>query len=36
MKMEIELQAPRDGVVREVLVEEGAPVAEGDDVVVLA
>lgn len=29
MKMEIPVLAPADGVVAEILVEEGAPVAEG-------
>jgi len=35
MKMEIPLLAPRSGVVREILVAEGEPIAEGDIAVVL-
>ncbi len=35
MKMENEIKAPKDGTVREVLVTEGARVAEGDPLVVL-
>jgi acetyl-CoA carboxylase biotin carboxyl carrier protein len=35
MKMEIPLLAPRAGVVREILVVEGAPIAEGDVAVIL-
>jgi acetyl-CoA carboxylase biotin carboxyl carrier protein len=35
MKMEIPLLAPRSGVVKEILVAEGEPVAEGDVAVVL-
>jgi biotin carboxyl carrier protein len=35
MKMEIPLLAPRSGVVREILVAEGEPIAEGDVAVVL-
>ena len=35
MKMEIPLLAPRGGVVREILVAEGEPIAEGDVAVVL-
>jgi acetyl-CoA carboxylase biotin carboxyl carrier protein len=35
MKMEIPLLAPRAGVVREILVREGEPVAEGDVAVIL-
>jgi acetyl-CoA carboxylase biotin carboxyl carrier protein len=35
MKMEIPLLAPRAGVVREILVAEGEPVAEGDVAVIL-
>ena len=35
MKMEIPLFAPRAGVVREILVTEGEPIAEGDVAVVL-
>lgn len=36
MKMEIPLLAPRSGVVKEILVAEGEPVAEGDVAVILA
>ena len=36
MKMEIPLLAPRSGVVKEILVAEGEPIAEGDIAVVLA
>jgi biotin carboxyl carrier protein len=36
MKMEIPLLAPRSGVVREILVAEGEPIAEGDIAVILA
>jgi acetyl-CoA carboxylase biotin carboxyl carrier protein len=35
MKMEIPLLAPRAGVVKEILVAEGEPIAEGDIAVVL-
>ena len=35
MKMEIPLLAPRAGVVKEILVAEGQPIAEGDVAVVL-
>ncbi|HVH80263.1 MAG TPA: biotin/lipoyl-binding carrier protein [Stellaceae bacterium] len=35
MKMEIPLLAPRAGVVKEILVVEGDPIAEGDVAVVL-
>jgi len=35
MKMEIPLSAPCDGVVLRILVAEGEPVVEGQDVVVL-
>jgi biotin carboxyl carrier protein len=35
MKMEIPLLAPRSGVVREILVAEGEPIAEGDVAIVL-
>ena len=35
MKMEIPLLAPRSGVVKEILVVEGEPIAEGDVAVVL-
>jgi acetyl-CoA carboxylase biotin carboxyl carrier protein len=35
MKMEIPLLAPRAGVVREILVAEGEPVADGDIAVIL-
>lgn len=35
MKMEIPLLAPRAGVVREILVTEGEPIAEGDVAVIL-
>jgi len=35
MKMEIPLLAPRAGVVREILVSEGEPIAEGDVAVIL-
>jgi acetyl-CoA carboxylase biotin carboxyl carrier protein len=35
MKMEIPLLAPRSGVVREILVAEGEPIAEGDTAVIL-
>jgi acetyl-CoA carboxylase biotin carboxyl carrier protein len=35
MKMEIPLLAPRSGVVREILVAEGEPIAEGDIAVIL-
>ena len=36
MKMEIPVMAPRDGTVREIRVQEGEAVAEGDVVVVIA
>jgi biotin carboxyl carrier protein len=36
MKMEIPLVAPRSGVVKEILVAEGEPIAEGDIAVILA
>jgi biotin carboxyl carrier protein len=36
MKMEIPLLAPRSGVVKEILVAEGEPIAEGDVAVILA
>jgi len=36
MKMEIPLLAPRAGVVRQILVAEGEPIAEGDVAVILA
>lgn len=36
MKMEIPLLAPRSGVVKEILVVEGEPIAEGDIAVILA
>lgn len=36
MKMEIPLLAPRSGVVKEILVVEGEPIAEGDVAVILA
>ena len=36
MKMEIPLLAPRSGIVREILVAEGEPIAEGDIAVILA
>jgi acetyl-CoA carboxylase biotin carboxyl carrier protein len=35
MKMEIPLLAPQAGIVREILVVEGEPIAEGDVAVVL-
>jgi acetyl-CoA carboxylase biotin carboxyl carrier protein len=35
MKLEIPLLAPRSGVVREILVAEGEPIAEGDIAVIL-
>lgn len=35
MKMEIPLLAPRPGVVREILVAEGEPIAEGEIAVIL-
>lgn len=35
MKMEIPLLAPRAGVIKEILVAEGEPIAEGDVAVVL-
>jgi biotin carboxyl carrier protein len=35
MKMEIPLLAPRSGVVKEILVVEGEPIAEGDVAVVI-
>ncbi len=35
MKMEIPLLAPRSGVVREILVVEGEPIAEGDVAIIL-
>ncbi|MGE5271084.1 MAG: biotin/lipoyl-binding carrier protein [Thiohalocapsa sp.] len=35
MKMEIPLLAPRAGIVREILVAEGEPIAEGDVAVIL-
>jgi acetyl-CoA carboxylase biotin carboxyl carrier protein len=35
MKMEIPVMAPRDGTVREIRVQEGEAVAEGDVVVVI-
>ena len=35
MKMEIPLLAPRSGVVKEILVVEGEPIAEGDIAVIL-
>lgn len=35
MKMEIPLLAPRSGVVREILVAEGEPIAEGEVAVIL-
>ncbi len=35
MKMEIPVEAPRDGVVAEILIKEGEAIAEGDTVVVL-
>jgi len=35
MKMEIPLLAPRAGVVRQILVTEGEPIAEGDVAVIL-
>jgi biotin carboxyl carrier protein len=35
MKMEIPLVAPRAGIVREILVVEGEPIAEGDIAVIL-
>ena len=35
MKMEIPLLAPQAGVVREILVKEGDPIAEGDVAVIL-
>jgi biotin carboxyl carrier protein len=36
MKMEIPLVAPRQGIVKEILVAEGEPIAEGDVAVILA
>lgn len=36
MKMEIPLLAPRAGVIAEILVAEGEPIAEGDIAVILA
>jgi acetyl-CoA carboxylase biotin carboxyl carrier protein len=36
MKMEIPLLAPRSGVVKEILIAEGEPIAEGDIAVILA
>jgi biotin carboxyl carrier protein len=36
MKMEIPLLAPRQGIVKEILVAEGEPIAEGDVAVILA
>jgi acetyl-CoA carboxylase biotin carboxyl carrier protein len=36
MKMEIPLLAPRSGVVKEILVAEGEPIAEGEVAVILA
>jgi acetyl-CoA carboxylase biotin carboxyl carrier protein len=35
MKMEIPIAAPRDGIVKEILVSEGDPVEEGQVVAVL-
>ncbi|MGD9616877.1 MAG: biotin/lipoyl-binding carrier protein [Alphaproteobacteria bacterium] len=35
MKMEIPLLAPRSGVIKEILVTEGEPIAEGDIAVIL-
>ena len=35
MKMEIPLLAPQAGIVKEILVKEGEPVAEGDVAVIL-
>ena len=35
MKMEIPLLATDDGTVKEIIVEEGAPIAEGDVAVIL-
>ena len=35
MKMEIPLLAPRSGVVKEILVAEGEPIAEGEVAVIL-
>ena len=35
MKMEIPLLAPRSGIVKEILVAEGEPIAEGDVAVIL-
>jgi acetyl-CoA carboxylase biotin carboxyl carrier protein len=35
MKMEIPLLAPQSGVVRDILVVEGEPIAEGDIAVIL-
>jgi len=35
MKMEIPLLAPQAGVVREILVVEGEPIAEGDIAIIL-
>jgi biotin carboxyl carrier protein len=35
MKMKIPLLAPRPGIVREILVVEGEPIAEGDVAVIL-
>ena len=36
MKMEIPLLAPRSGVVKEILVAEGEPIAEGDVAIILS
>ena len=36
MKMEIPLLAPRSGVIKEILVAEGEPIAEGDVAVIIA
>lgn len=36
MKMEIPIEAPVDGVVREILVKEGQTIEEGDVVAVIA
>jgi biotin carboxyl carrier protein len=36
MKMEIAVTAPHDGIVRQIFVEEGAAVEEGDTLVALA
>jgi biotin carboxyl carrier protein len=35
MKMEIPLLAPRSGIVKEILVAEGEPIAEGEVAVIL-